>query len=91
MAQTLDQLVETEAKKPGATRLSVRTAIERYAGAQEQISQSAQSSVQIKKESRERAARVGRILYYSDHYAPTGVLTPEDLRLCEIATRVPRQ
>jgi hypothetical protein len=91
MAQTLDQLVEMEAMKPGATRLSVRVAIERYAGAQDQISQSAQSSSQIKKECRERAARVGRILYYSDHYAPTGVLTPADLRLCEIATRVPRQ
>ena len=90
MAQTLDQLVETEAAKPGATRLSVRTAIERYAGAQEQLTQATNSSALTKKESRERAARVGRILYYSNHYAPTGVLTPADLRLCEIATRAPR-
>ena len=91
MPQTLDRLIEQEAAKAGATRASVRAAIERYAGDRDQASQAPQCSNVRKKEYRELAARAGRLLYYSNHYAPSGIFTPADRRLCDIAMRLPPQ
>jgi hypothetical protein len=89
--QTLDQLVEKEVAKSGATRMSVRAAIERYAIQCEQVAQSADSPLPRKKEFRALAARAGRFLYYTRHYAPAGIFTEEDNRLSELSMRLPKQ
>lgn len=90
MAQTLDQLIQTEAARSGATRVTLRAAVELYAIQCEQVAQSAQSSVQRKKEYRALAARAGRFLYYTRHYAPAGVFTEDDARLSELSMGLPK-
>ncbi len=91
MLQTLDQVIETEAARAGATRVTLRAAVELYAIQCEQVAQSAQSDIQRKKEFRALAARAGRFLYYTRHYAPAGIFTEDDNRLSALSLTLPNQ
>jgi hypothetical protein len=87
MRDEIDELVEREAKSPGATRESVFIALVQLDAQLSRRRSRTQAENQRKTNLRDRA---GRILLYFRHGFTGGKASPDDMRLIDLIEALPR-